>query len=471
MKAPTGDPGDFCIALGAESTLLMPEIAKSVGAPKRFQHVSPFAFFEVGFIGWIVRVGFAFNLDVSLDGSAHGVVQPDFSRPSFVIAGFTEEGPVTVSAPFKVFGFEPARAFVRVSSSCPFPQTREEGVINASECAFAHHVPMIVRPTANLGVEVINQIGGRHAMCVFDDSSDALQEGSSILLGRLDEQFSVRISAHVVSEEIKAFLHVRNDCLRRREFKASFLQELPDEGFDLSFQQFFRLTGDDEVIRVTDEIDTGFFTSKGLETFSCRELFLQESFKSVQRAVSERGGDNSTLGSPIRRFVKDVLFHVPRFQPLSEDDSVYRDVSQEPIVGNLVETGLDVALQNPLRVCASQCKKALFDRIGAGPLLTKPIGVSIGGGFRNGDECEQIQRLRSILHRGNSERTHRFAVRLRDVNTSKGLRLITPTLESMHCLCFLLWCVPNFLVHTGSFLAIVFCHSSNGENFAAVGVG
>ena len=79
MKAPTGDPGDFCIALGAESTLLMPEIAKSVGTPKRFQHVSPFAFFEVGFIGWIVRVGFAFNLDVSLDGSAHGVVQPDFS--------------------------------------------------------------------------------------------------------------------------------------------------------------------------------------------------------------------------------------------------------------------------------------------------------------------------------------------------------------------------------------------------------
>jgi len=64
MKAPAGDPGDFCIALRAESTLLIPEIAKSADTPKRFQHVSPFAFFEVGFIGWIVRVGFAFNLDV-----------------------------------------------------------------------------------------------------------------------------------------------------------------------------------------------------------------------------------------------------------------------------------------------------------------------------------------------------------------------------------------------------------------------
>jgi hypothetical protein len=71
---PTCDPGDLCIALRAESTLFRPEITKSAGTPKRFQHVSPFAFFEVGFIGWIVRVSFAFDLDVSFDGSALGVV-------------------------------------------------------------------------------------------------------------------------------------------------------------------------------------------------------------------------------------------------------------------------------------------------------------------------------------------------------------------------------------------------------------
>ena len=68
MKAPACDPSDFCMALRAESTLFRPEIAKSTGTPKRFQHVSPFAFFEVGFIGWIVRVGFAFDLDVPLGG-------------------------------------------------------------------------------------------------------------------------------------------------------------------------------------------------------------------------------------------------------------------------------------------------------------------------------------------------------------------------------------------------------------------
>ena len=150
MKAPACDPGDFCIAQRAETTLFIPEVAKSTSTPKRFQHVSPFACFEVGFIRWIVRVGFAFYLDVSLDGSAHGVVQPDFIWPSFVIAGFAEEGPIPIPTPVKVFRFDPARVFIRVPSSCPSPQTREDHEINASECAFAHHVPMIVRPTTNL---------------------------------------------------------------------------------------------------------------------------------------------------------------------------------------------------------------------------------------------------------------------------------------------------------------------------------
>ena len=46
-----------------------------------------------------------------------------------------------------------------------------------------------------------------------------------------------------------------------------------------------------------------------------------------------RSGSNySTLGSPVRRFVKNVFFHVPGFQPLLENDSVHQDMSQKPIV-------------------------------------------------------------------------------------------------------------------------------------------
>src|SRR5207244_8846671 len=69
-----------------------------------------------------------------------------------------------------------------------------------------------------------------------------------------------------------------------------------------------------------------------------------------------------------------------------------------------------------------------------------------------------------------SERAHSLAVRFRDIDASKGPRMIAPLLEFINCLYFLLWCVPDFSVYTGGLLVAVFCHSSNGENFAAVRV-
>jgi hypothetical protein len=66
--------------------------------------------------------------------------------------------------------------------------------------------------------------------------SDTFQEGFNILLGRLNEQFPARVSAYILSEEVKALFHVRDDSLRRRKLKPSFLQELFDQGFDFLFQ-------------------------------------------------------------------------------------------------------------------------------------------------------------------------------------------------------------------------------------------
>src|SRR5882724_11810687 len=140
------------------------------------------------------------------------------------------------------------------------------------------------------------------------------------------------------------------------------------------------------------------------------------------------------------------------FEPLLENGSIHGDVSQKPIMRNSVETGFDVALENPLRVWSGQCVETLFDRIGAGPLLTKPVGVVVSSGFLHRIECQQMQcLLGSIFHSGNSERAHRFAIRFRDVNASERLRLIAPTLECMYGLYLLFWCVPDFLVHARGF--------------------
>jgi hypothetical protein len=63
----------------AGPALFMPEKAKRTSAPKRFLHMGSFALFEVDFIGGVVGVRVTFDFNVSLDGGATGVVQPNWA--------------------------------------------------------------------------------------------------------------------------------------------------------------------------------------------------------------------------------------------------------------------------------------------------------------------------------------------------------------------------------------------------------
>ena len=147
MKAPAREPSDFCIAHSAEPPLFMPEKTKGTSTPKRVLHMGCFALVEVGSIGRVVGVRVPFHFNVSLNGGAAGGPQPNLDGLALVIPLFTEEGPVTTTTRRKVLLFAPACVLVRVSSSGPLPQTREDVVIHASERACTHHMPMIVGPT------------------------------------------------------------------------------------------------------------------------------------------------------------------------------------------------------------------------------------------------------------------------------------------------------------------------------------
>ncbi len=140
------------IAYGAESGLFMPEEAKNTSTPKCFRHMISFAFLEVSFIGRIIRVCFAFDFDVSFNGCATGGQQPHLIRFPLVVTCFPEEVPVTARYRSKYFDLSQFGVFVRVSSSCPPPQTIEDDVIHAVESTLAHHVPMIIGPTPYLGL-------------------------------------------------------------------------------------------------------------------------------------------------------------------------------------------------------------------------------------------------------------------------------------------------------------------------------
>jgi hypothetical protein len=72
VNAPARDPGDLGVAHEAVPALKLPEKAKSPRTPKRSRHMLSFAFFEVGFMGRIVRISGALDLDVPLNGRATG---------------------------------------------------------------------------------------------------------------------------------------------------------------------------------------------------------------------------------------------------------------------------------------------------------------------------------------------------------------------------------------------------------------
>ena len=111
--------------------------------------------------------------------------------------------------------------------------------------------------------------------------------------------------------------------------------------------------------------------------------------------------------------------------------------------------------------------ETLVNRIGTGPLLTKPIRVRVSSGFQHGIECQQMQCLvTSIFHGGDSERPHRFAVRFQYVNPSERLRLIASALKCMYCPYLLFWSVPNF--GTVSMLGV---RAGRGRNLMVSGFG
>jgi hypothetical protein len=152
MKAPSRDLGELHIAYGAEATLQIPEEAKCSSTPKRCRHMIPFAFLEVGLVGWIVRVGFAFDFYVSFNGCAICEPQPHCLWAALVIVRFPEEAPVIKSLPPKILLFEPAAGFFWMPSSGPLPQAAENGGVHALKNAFTHHMPVLIGPAPYFGV-------------------------------------------------------------------------------------------------------------------------------------------------------------------------------------------------------------------------------------------------------------------------------------------------------------------------------
>src|SRR5712691_7027878 len=130
-----------------------------------------------------------------------------------------------------------------------------------------------------------------------------------------------------------------------------------------------------------------------------------------------------------------------------------------------IETGSDVALQDPLRgMLSGQPIEALFDRIRGGALCPEAIRVWVAARFRNGIEREEVQRLhRTIVPRRDRQRTLATrAICLRNGDAPKRQGAIATLPECLDGARFLCRGVPPHIVDPWGLAAIVGRHSFDG---------
>ncbi len=123
-----------------------------------------------------------------------------------------------------------------------------------SERAIGRRMAMIIGPAPNDGVEHAYQVALLCCPKAAKCRPDFFQERMRVFLGRRRID-SAPPPTDVLSEEVEPLLDVGHAGLFGRELKAPFPQELLDHGTDSIFQLLFRATGDDEVIRIPNEVD------------------------------------------------------------------------------------------------------------------------------------------------------------------------------------------------------------------------
>src|SRR6185369_6618436 len=111
-----------------------------------------------------------------------------------------------------------------------------------------------------------------------------------------------------------------------------------------------------------------------------------------------------------------VLFPVTGFKPCPQKHLVRRDVLEQPLMANFIETSPDVTLQNPLgAVSLGEYGETLFQSISTPAAFAEAIGISVCQNFGYGYECQRVKRLHgAVVHGGNAQGSQ-FTVGLEDV--------------------------------------------------------
>lgn len=147
-------------------------------------------------------------------------------------------------------------------------------------------------------------------------------------------------------------------------------------------------------------------------------------------------------------------FHVACLEPSAQFSLIRGEVSDQPIMVQMVKTAPDIPFQDPFGARSlSQNLKASRHRILCRTCLAKAIRARVSQRFRDWVQGQKLQGLLgSVGLDGNAERTA-FSVLLGDVNPFKRLWRVVLCVQLLGLLPLLCGCFQHDAVHTRGALA------------------
>lgn len=124
----------------------------------------------------------------------------------------------------------------------------------------------------------------------FDDFQNLNRECLDTLFGRFDEQL-IGVLAYIQPKEIETLRNVGDSGFLFREFQPPDGHQLPDRRDNVAFQNFFRYSGHNEIVCISDDIDVELSSCVYRRSHAC----INCRFKSIQCHIRDHWRNNSAL--------------------------------------------------------------------------------------------------------------------------------------------------------------------------------
>ncbi len=210
VAVPPRQFGDFLVTEWTEAALLSPEGEQFPFPFKVVCHFHIETFFKVRLPFRVIGISFTLDFDMSFDGDVFCLEQANGLECPILSKDFSMKDPVLPFNGREVFLLNPFESFLWVSPFCPLPQRAEDGVVHFREGFFTHHMPVVIRPSPNFGVQLGDEISSRGLFVCLHHLSDILQKGLNVLSGGRNEQFSL-VFSQVLPKKVKAILNVGDE--------------------------------------------------------------------------------------------------------------------------------------------------------------------------------------------------------------------------------------------------------------------